>query len=260
MRNMNTAIIRHLIAKKYCEPEYATLFEVRNQTGFNRSEVRYADAISMSLWPSRGLHLNGFEIKMSRQDWIKELKNPAKAEEISAFCHFWWVVAPKDMIAVHELPQTWGLIEATEKGLKIKKQAPEQKASQITLTFLASLLRSASQSTPLKAQVDKAVQERIAGEVGARTLHHQRQIDRLESSLKAKSDAIKEFEEASGVTLRNYSAGAIGEAVDFVIKGGLEGVEKPLVRMEREAEALLLMVKGARAALGASEPELNLLS
>ena len=47
------------------------------------------------VWPSRGLYLHGFEIKVHRNDWLRELKNPAKAEEIAGYCHFWWVVATR---------------------------------------------------------------------------------------------------------------------------------------------------------------------
>jgi len=50
------------------------------------------------LWPSRGLHLMGFEIKAGRGDWLRELKDPGKAEGIAAYCDQWWVVAPAEVI------------------------------------------------------------------------------------------------------------------------------------------------------------------
>ena len=79
------------LAKKYAAPQYAFLEQVRNGTGgfANRS----ADAMALSLWPSRGLMLDGFEIKGYRTDWLRELKNPAKAEELAVYCNRWWIVA-----------------------------------------------------------------------------------------------------------------------------------------------------------------------
>jgi hypothetical protein len=58
-----TAIrIREAIAKRWAAPEYAVMWEVGRATGVV-SNQRYADAVIMSLWPSRGLELHGVEIK-----------------------------------------------------------------------------------------------------------------------------------------------------------------------------------------------------
>ena len=74
---MRAADVRAALARKFCAPEYALFYEVANATG--SAATRSADAIAMGLWPSRGLYLQGFEIKVSRSDWLSELKNPAKA-------------------------------------------------------------------------------------------------------------------------------------------------------------------------------------
>src|SRR4051812_4949848 len=93
----------------FCAPEYAILKEVAKGTGTNGG--RYADAVAMSLYPSRGLHLYGFEVKTSRADWLSELKSPRKAEDIACFCDFWYlVIGSNDIVKVGELPETWGLI------------------------------------------------------------------------------------------------------------------------------------------------------
>src|SRR5438876_1169784 len=70
-----------------------------------------ADALAMSLWPSRGLELHGFEIKASRADWRTELRNPETADEIATRCDRWWIVAGSaDIVTDGELPPTWGLL------------------------------------------------------------------------------------------------------------------------------------------------------
>jgi hypothetical protein len=67
------------------------LREVRNGTGFKRSE-RYADGLLVSLWPSRGVFFAGIEVKVSRSDWLSELKNAAKSADIQKWCKFWWLI------------------------------------------------------------------------------------------------------------------------------------------------------------------------
>ncbi len=50
------------LPRRYPQTEYALFSQVRNATGF-ASRIRTADAIALSLWPSRGLALYGFEFK-----------------------------------------------------------------------------------------------------------------------------------------------------------------------------------------------------
>ena len=100
---------------------YAFMEQVGNATGWKCN--RHADAIAVSLWKSRGLAIFGFEVKVSRQDWIKELKNPGKAEPIAQYCNQWYlVVGDKDIVQFGELPMNWGLmIPHTKNTLKIVK-------------------------------------------------------------------------------------------------------------------------------------------
>ena len=56
-----TVDLERRLRTRYQAPAYAYLPQVGDSTGY--SVHRHADAIVMSLWPSRGLHLMGFEIK-----------------------------------------------------------------------------------------------------------------------------------------------------------------------------------------------------
>ena len=85
MKKYASNSIEDALRFSFPEDQYALLFEVRNSTGYGK-RIRSADALAMSLWPSRGLELIGFEIKRSRIDWLKELSQPEKAEEICRFC------------------------------------------------------------------------------------------------------------------------------------------------------------------------------
>ncbi len=101
--------IEILLRERFAPPEYAIFFEVANGTGATCR--RYADAVAMGLFPSRGLELHGIECKSVRSDWLRELTEPAKAEEgWYPFCDRWWVAATsaeivrKDGMAMFNLP------------------------------------------------------------------------------------------------------------------------------------------------------------
>lgn len=150
---MRSSDVRAAISVAYRQPEWATFFEVADGTGMRKT--RSADAIAVNMYPSRGLTINGFEIKVDRSDWRRELADPAKAEAIARYCDFWWIAAPKDLIDPKTLPTTWGLTEVDEKGfLRVKVQAKALKSIAVNRSFFAALCRS-------KAVADEAVVKKL---------------------------------------------------------------------------------------------------
>ena len=134
------------IAAAHAPPEWACFPEIANGTGTHVR--RHADALAMNLYPSRGLEIRGFEIKVSRGDLRRELKNPEKAESVARFCDSWWIVAPADVCKLEDLPLAWGLMVPTDKGLRTVRAAtalhPDR--AEPTRTFLAAVLRGASKA------------------------------------------------------------------------------------------------------------------
>lgn len=94
--------------------EHAFLPMVRNAAGFSAN--RTFDAIAVNLWPSRGLTIHVFEVKVSRSDWRRELAKPDKAEDACKVADFFWIVAPAGCVQDGELPPGWGLIEVRGDG------------------------------------------------------------------------------------------------------------------------------------------------
>lgn len=156
MEKITSTEIKRQLRERYCAPEWAVFFEVANGTG--ATSRRYADAVAMNLFPSRGLGLHGFEIKISRNDFKNEMKNPHKAEEIAQFCDRWWIVAPKGMIAPEELPEAWGLI-VSNGGLRESKPAKQLDPKPLTKCFFAALARRANQSD--EAEIESIVESRL---------------------------------------------------------------------------------------------------
>lgn len=143
---------------RFPAPEYAYFPELRNGTGFSRRVTRSADAVAFSLWPSRGLELHGIEVKVSRSDWLREKKDPAKAEEIGRFCHRWWLATgPKVVLDVGEIPDAWGWLELDGKKLKQRKEAPRREAQPLDLPMLASMFRNIheQQSDLVRAEANR---------------------------------------------------------------------------------------------------------
>lgn len=151
-----------LVRKHFAEPEFLVIPQVRSKTGFG--SARTADALAMGMWPSRGVYLHGIEIKVSRSDWLAELKSPAKAERIAQYCDFWWVVAGiADIVRSEELPDNWGLlVPSSRNGLRVVKEAIRLTPEPIPRGFLAALLRSTVEWSRSSEEVQAAKQEASA--------------------------------------------------------------------------------------------------
>jgi hypothetical protein len=233
-RPLTEAELTVLLRERFAAPEYAFIPQVRNGTGWARRTTRTADALAMSLWPSRGLDLHGFEIKSDRADWLREKGDPEKAEEIGKFCEFWWVVAgAPNVVAQDDLfPPTWGLLVADGGKLRVVREAPRREAKPLDRAQLAAILRKASECVVPKAELDakaeraiKAAEEfaeqRLEMRVKSQTTHLQRALDELKARVAA-------FEETSGLKIMDWRIGKVGEAARFIADGGLAGIRTNL--------------------------------
>jgi hypothetical protein len=133
-------IMSTLKSKLFPEPAHIVLEEVRNATGYARRQ-RYADAIAVSLWPSRGIWIAGIEIKTHRNDFLSEIKKPEKSAEIQKYCNYWWLACPPGVSLEHEIPKNWGLVYVENSKINVVKKAPELKAKPLDVLFVASILR-----------------------------------------------------------------------------------------------------------------------
>lgn len=200
MTVINTPYARDLLRKRYAQPEWVLVEEVAPNTG---GGTRYADAVAVNLWNSRGHAIHGFEIKVSRADWLKELKQPEKAESVFSFCDHWWIVAPKEIIKDGELPTSWGLLDLTESGLRVKMEAPRLQPRSVTRGFFASLVRRSFENiSAIAEQMNKAAM------IEARTSmqkENDAELNRRSKELLTLKASLKVFEEETGLTINRYS-------------------------------------------------------
>lgn len=235
---MTEAGMLSALAGRFPAPAYAFFTHVPNATGGRAS--RTADGLAMSLWPSRGLLLLGFEVKVSKQDWRREYLNPAKTEEgLYRFCDHWWMAAPKGIVDRQQLPPTWGLLELDDKGRWHKTiEAPKLTPEAVTRHFLASLMRQLHEQA---MQGDHIRDARTKGIEEGRALNQ----DAVESARAREQEvrkAVEEFEAASGVSIGRWDAGRIGAAVRLVLDDRHRHALMKLETVKRELQQALTSV------------------
>jgi hypothetical protein len=200
--NVTSAMIRQGMLATWVAPEYAIMWEVGDATGARHT--RFADAVIMSLWPSRGLELHGVEIKVSRSDWRREAADPKKAETIARFCDRWYVhTAPNVVYDLAELPPAWGLREFDGKKWKTVREASRNPQPQaIDRTFLAALLRRADAAE--WHWVHEEAEKMIAADREAYEKRIEREVERRLRKSGEAEKALAEFEAASGLKLSDW--------------------------------------------------------
>jgi len=229
-----------ILRKKYPEKEYALMSEVSDAAGFSRS--RSADYMVVSLWPSRGLAINGIELKSFRSDWLNELKKPEKAENVFKYCDYFWLLTTDDTIAkIEEIPETWGWMYIKGEKIIIKKAAPKLTPLPINKHMLCTMLKRAQDKTQFIHR-DSIATEIEAAKQSVKDSNKNNQ-EYLQSQLKEKNRQITEFYEASGIDIRGNgwmsSTKKVGAAVKFIENGGAAAMKQELIKLEESAKLIL---------------------
>ena len=80
-------------------------------TGWGTGVDQRIDLWVMGMWASNQLSRIAYEVKMSRADFRKELKQPLKRRQALRVSNLFFFAAPYDLIAPEEVPIECGLIE-----------------------------------------------------------------------------------------------------------------------------------------------------
>ena len=193
---ITTPMIRDLLRKRYAGLQWFLAFEVREAAGYQKATHRTADAIAMNVWPSQGHVIHGFEIKVSRADWRKELEDPDKAAAMQALCDYWWLVAPAKVAELSEIPPTWGFMQAAATRLNIVRDAPllgPLGTRPMDRSFVAMLVRNRSAEDPevkealekIRRQHEKELERRVEHRVSMDEAEYRRLKEWREAFLRA---------------------------------------------------------------------------
>lgn len=187
-------MIEEALRRRFPAPAWALLFQVRNQTGYAKATLRTADAVAFSLYPSRGLDIEGIEIKRSRTDWKKELGNPDKAAEFIRFTHRWWIAAPTGVVEAGELPSEWGLLTVNKAGaLKATVQAPRRDAKPMPHSMVCAIMRNMAQAE--EAAITKRIRDERQQAVEEAGKYAANKAARYE-------EIVEQFKTVTGIDLR----------------------------------------------------------
>lgn len=223
-----TADVMQLLRTRFEMPEYALLENVANGVGLKANgRRRFADALAIEQFGRAGHHLHGFEVKVSRADWLRELKDDSKADSVFRYCDFWWVVVGDPAIVKDdELPDGWGLLYARGNALVAKAEPRRQRDVVVhDRAFVAAIFRRAREQ-----QLDKKIlNAEVSKAVNAEREFQQRLAENARKNLQDRYDAlakgIAEFEAATGLKISDtwrysyQSPGDLGRAVQLVLSG-----------------------------------------
>lgn len=67
--------------------------------------------------------LLGFEVKVSRPDFLREVRDLGKSEPFRRVCSEWYIVAPSTDIVRDDLPRGWGLLVPYGAHLRVASPA-----------------------------------------------------------------------------------------------------------------------------------------
>lgn len=239
--------------------KYIPLTQVASSTG---GATNIADIMILGAWHSSGNLLEGFEVKVSRADWLNEVKNPNKCLPSKQYCHKWWlVIADEGMVKENELPDDWGMMAVVNGQLKIIKKAPLLEPVPLAMDFVASLLRTdARESIPLdvhrdqlkdyKRDVEAEYKKRYAGLLKfVKDLHSELGIKLENNNSKDREDdwyaRVGSFEIQRIVANGgwNLTPAQLAAAIKVVLSRDLDTIKYQLESVASTAEQLLKITK-----------------
>ena len=92
--------------------EWIFLRELRAGTGFRSGSLQRLDAFALNSLPHTGMKRVCYEVKISRGDFLAEIKHPLKRRIGLRYSNEFYFVTPPGLVKVDEVPPECGLIEA----------------------------------------------------------------------------------------------------------------------------------------------------
>ena len=162
-RDIKAWEIVKLLAEKYNEPgHYVCATEVSNGTGSHAR--RWIDFVAVDCWPSSGLNIMGFEIKISKSDFRRELTDPSKHNIFFDEIDNYSIVAPDYVLDDQRIiPPKWGIyhvvrnddgkleLKTVRKPLALHDEKDADR--KIGRSFMASLVRAIDKQGATKARL-----------------------------------------------------------------------------------------------------------
>lgn len=234
---MNKHEIFEVLRGHFSDREYALISEVSDDASFRSRSLDY---MAINLWPSRGLAMHGIELKSHRSDWLNEKKNPAKQESHFHYCDYFWLLTENENVAkLEEIPNNWGWMTIKNGKIKRIKEAPKMNPLECPRSFVTCMLRRAADRTDLVHT--STITDKIKDSYDRGISTSKKDADNWKKKYEDIKADVSVFEKASGVNIsRSWeSKQKIGEAVNFILSGGEEGVIKKINNSKEALEKIL---------------------
>lgn len=168
-----------LLKKRYVTDDGAynpcvVLEQVPDGTGWTQS--RWIDVAVFQMWKTKGLTRSAFEVKVSRSDFISELSNPQKHQWCKECFHYFWFVAPKNVIQLEELPPNVGWMYPKGNKLAVARHAVKNESPKLDDSLLAAFMRAAYKMLKKTEQI-------TSREVMANDPEHQRAMRYMKGTI-----------------------------------------------------------------------------
>lgn len=118
--------------------------ELRAGAGYGGVSDRRIDAWSLHPHPSKGNRRTAYEIKVSRSDFTREMRQPSKRKAAVLFSNEFFFATPAGIIRPDELPPEAGLIEIVGTDVlswHVVVPAPWRDTCGPSWRFVAAILR-----------------------------------------------------------------------------------------------------------------------
>lgn len=157
----------------YVGRQYVIAEHVPTTPGGSHDSARIADAVVLDTWGcahhemthrERELRdwrnrysIHGFEVKVSRSDWLSELSDPDKAEAWAKHCHYFWLVAADKSIVRGDLPYGWGLLVPHGRSLRAVTSPTRRDPEPLTLGATVALARAVQRTEVAMSRIEVPV-------------------------------------------------------------------------------------------------------
>ena len=140
-------LVQLLMTQRHHEiRNWACFPELRIGTGYGKASEQRLDLWCIHMWPSSGWSRITYEVKVSRNDFRREMKKPLKRRYGMLFSNRFYFAAPKGVIPVGDVPTECGLLEVVQKtpgsyDLVTTIEAPARDTPMPSWNFLAAICR-----------------------------------------------------------------------------------------------------------------------
>lgn len=174
---------------------WVTAEEVPVKTGGGN---RRLDFVAMECWESRGHALWGFEVKVSKADLAREIRDPSKHTCFFECLDYYSIAAPEEIVDVDTVPEAWGIVVVRDKEIRWRRMPQplhgDRLLEETPKSFVASFARRAVACSGGRDACRQAREQGI--EVGKKRAFEEAEFkaERLQESIDAYEMVFKELD------------------------------------------------------------------